>query len=271
MKPPKPDPELNSILDELVRSVQNILDSEFIGAYLQGSFAVGEWDSDRDVDFLVVVEEDVDERERATLQRMHGRLYGLPSHWAQHLEGSYVPRKILKREDPKRTEFLYLDNTHRALIRSAHDCTLVVRWVMQECGIPLAGLDPQGLVDPVPDEHLCREIRSTMCKSSEEIIHGRFTIDNRWAQPDVVLSYCRMLHILETGRIASKGAAARWARLALDPTWMGRPGPSLRFRRRADPDEFRQTLEFVRQEVAIALRCEPDPRPGMDFPNGSTG
>jgi hypothetical protein len=36
---PTPFPELNAVLMELVQSVQAILGSDFIAAYLQGSFA----------------------------------------------------------------------------------------------------------------------------------------------------------------------------------------------------------------------------------------
>jgi hypothetical protein len=53
---PTPDPELNVVLHELVASVQAVLRDNFVAAYLQGSFAVGDWDADRDVDFLIAVD-----------------------------------------------------------------------------------------------------------------------------------------------------------------------------------------------------------------------
>jgi predicted nucleotidyltransferase len=47
-------PDLNEVLRELVSSVQAILGENFCGAYLQGSFAVGDADEHSDVDFIVV-------------------------------------------------------------------------------------------------------------------------------------------------------------------------------------------------------------------------
>ena len=44
MNHPTPDLELNAVLRELVTSVQAILGDTFIGAYLQGSFALGGWE-----------------------------------------------------------------------------------------------------------------------------------------------------------------------------------------------------------------------------------
>jgi predicted nucleotidyltransferase len=213
---PTPDLELNSVLDEFVASVQRVLGNNFVAAYLQGSFALGDWDNDSDVDFTIVVEREVSDTELADLQTMHARLFNLKSEWAKHLEGSYFPKIKLKKGDPEKTKLPYLDNTHDKLIMSDHDNTLVVRWVVRECGITLAGSDPKELIDPVSADDLRHEVAATMREWAEEIFTGKWGMNNRWAQPFAVLSYCRMLHTLETGRIASKLAGAEWARNALD-------------------------------------------------------
>ena len=59
MTNPTPYAELNTVLDELVTCVQAILADNFVAAYLQGSFAVGDFDKDSDVDFLIVTEEEI--------------------------------------------------------------------------------------------------------------------------------------------------------------------------------------------------------------------
>ena len=48
---PTSNPELNTVIYELVKSVQEILKDNFVSAYLQGSFAISGWDNDSDVDF----------------------------------------------------------------------------------------------------------------------------------------------------------------------------------------------------------------------------
>ena len=53
---PTPIAELNAVLQELVASVRATLGTNFIGAYLQGSFAIGDWDADSDVDFSIAIE-----------------------------------------------------------------------------------------------------------------------------------------------------------------------------------------------------------------------
>lgn len=254
---PTSDPELNAVLQELVSSIQAALGSNFIGAYLQGSFAVGDWDIHSDVDYLVAIDHELSEEHLSALQAMHGRIFDLDSSWAKHLEGSYFPKQLLRRMDPAREALWYLDNGSRALIRSVHDNTLVVRWTVRECGVTLAGSHPQALIDPVSADDLRREVVETMHEWGDEIISGRYSIHNRWAQPFAVLSYCRMLHTLQTGRVESKPTGARWAIKALDSRWTDliqrawdeRPNPSLKVHQEAGPKDVERTIEFI--EYAI--------------------
>jgi hypothetical protein len=253
-KIPTPDPDLNAVLLELVKSIQAILGDNFIAAYLQGSFAIGDWDIYSDVDFLVAMDQEISEAELPALQAMHVRIYNLESSWAKHLDGSYFPREILKQGDPTKKPLLYLDNAHDALIRSDHDNSLVVRWMVREHGITLAGPEPRELIDPISTDDLRQEVWMTMQDWAEDIFCGRWPMNNRWAQPFAVLSYCRMLHTLHTGRIHSKPAGARWAKSALDKGWIGlverackeRSDPSWKVRRNADPEDVRRTIEFIR-------------------------
>jgi predicted nucleotidyltransferase len=251
---PTSNSELNTVLHEFVESVQEILKDNFVSAYLQGSFAMGDWDNDSDVDFTIVVENDIPEADLGALQIMHARIYNLGPEWAKHLEGSYFPKDILKSGDPAKKELWFLDNTFDKLILSNHDNTLVVRWVVREYGITLAGIPAKELIDFVSADDLRKEILSTMQEWGDEINSGRWKMENKWAQPFAVISYCRMLHSLNTGRIASKLSGAEWAKNALNHHWTGliqrawdeRPNPSFKVRQSAEPNEIEKTKEFIR-------------------------
>ena len=75
----------------------------------------------------------------AALQAMHKRLHALDVPWAKHLEGSYIPKGSLRRLDPARPPYLYLDYGSSTLEWDNHDNTDVVRWSLREYGISLAG------------------------------------------------------------------------------------------------------------------------------------
>jgi hypothetical protein len=130
----------------------------------------------------------------------------------------------------------------------------VVRWVVREHGVVLAGPNPVMLVDPLPVEVLRQEILEGMNEWGEQILADPEIINNRFYQTFAVLHYCRMLHDLHTGFPGSKRAGTEWAKANLDPAWAGlidrawdgRPDPALSSRQPADPEDLKRTVEFVR-------------------------
>jgi hypothetical protein len=260
-----PYTELNSVLEELVTSIQGVVGDQFVGAYLQGSFAVGDFDRHSDVDFNIAMKDELSDDHVAALQTVHARVYGLPSEWAQHLEGSYFPAAILRDYEQRGTPLWYLDHGSQSLVRSDHCNTLVVRCVVRERAVVLAGPSPTTLVDPVPVDALRREIRDTMRTWGKEILDQPNRYRNRFYQGFIVLSYCRMLHDLVEGRPGSKRAGATWAKANVDPAWSplidrawgGRPNPAVSVREPADPADFESTLQFVRM---IISESEREPR-----------
>lgn len=78
------------------------------------------------------------------------------------------------------------------------------------------------VVDVVTADELRSEIRRTMRERAQDLRASRDSSDKPWSawlQPHVVLAYCRMLHILSTGRVGSKLTAGHWALSALDDRW----------------------------------------------------
>ncbi len=266
MRTPTAYPELNAVLGELVAGARGILAENFRGAYLQGSFALGEADEHGDVDFIVVTHDEVGEGQVALLQQLHRRIYAIEIPWAQHLEGSYVPEGRLRRVDPSRSSFLYLDNGASELTRDSHCNTAVVRWTLRERGIVLAGPRPTSLVDPVSADQLRAEIAREVREWSEwapaPTKAGGMSC---WKQTLLVLSFCRMLHTLECGEITSKRAAGEWALGALDPDWASlirralddRPDPWVRVYQPADEETAGRTLAFAEYAVEEAARFSP--------------
>ena len=171
MTGPTSYPELNGVLRELVASARSILADSFCGAYLQGSFATGEADVHSDVDFVVVTHGEVEADQLDGLQEMHKRIHGLDVPWAQHLEGSYIPKALLRRRDSTRTPFLFLDNGASELVRDEHCDTAVVRWLLREHGVVLVGPDPKQLIDPVSPATLRSEALATMPEYASSARH----------------------------------------------------------------------------------------------------
>jgi len=238
-------PDLNAVLSELVGGARSVLGENFCGAYLHGSFAAGDADIFSDVDFMVVTHEELSGAEEAGLQAMHRRIYTLETPWAQHLEGSYVPTSRLRRVDWSRSPFLYLDNGSDRLVFDSHCNTAVVRWLLREHGLALAGPEPRALIDPVSASELQREAAARVHEYAE---WAREPTEagpmSRWKQPYLVITFCRLLFTLYEGRVPSKREAVAWALDTLDLEWHGlirraledRPNPWERVYQPSGPD-----------------------------------
>lgn len=256
-------PELNALLDEFVAGVRAILAENFCGAYLQGSFAVGDADEHSDVDFLIVTVDEVTDEQLAALQTLHERIYALDVPWAQHLEGSYVPRDRLHELDPARSPFLYLDNGASELEWDNHCNTAVVRWSLRERGVTLAGPDPKSLVAPVSTADLRSDVLAALHDYAEWApAPTKADGMSQWKQVFLVLTCCRSLCTLERGEVSSKREGGEWALGALDAEWAGlvrralddRPDPWGRVHRPADPERAARTLAFIAYALDEAAR-----------------
>ena len=252
-------PDLDAVLAELVAGAQAVLGEDFHGAYLHGSFATGDADEFSDVDFVIVVRGELTDRQQDGLQSLHRRLYGLDTPWAQHLEGSYIPEGALRRMDWSHRPFLFLDNGASELVRDAHCNTAVVRRVLRERGLVLAGPAPATIIEPVTAADLRREALARVQEYADWAYEGPMSA---WKQPYLVLTLCRLLFTLVTGRVGAKGEAGTWAVGALDSEWADligraiadRADPWERAGRPADPGLEARTVEFATYAVAEAAR-----------------
>lgn len=258
---PTPFLELNEVLARLVSGTRSVLGENFVGAYLQGSFAVGDADEHSDVDFLVVTERELTEDEQRELRELQERLFALPTQWAQHLEGSYVPREQLYELDPERRPWFYFDNGATEPAWDNHDNTAIVRWSLREHGVVLAGPDPKELVDVVsPDDVRAEALRALpefVAWAPEPTRTGGMS---RWKQRLLVLSLCRILHSVESGAVGSKRESGEWALEAVDAEWRGLIAAALEPRGEpwadlwepADPELADRTLAFCEYAARAA-------------------
>jgi predicted nucleotidyltransferase len=217
-------PELASVLQQFVASVEKALGSNFLGAYLVGSLASGDFDLDSDVDFLVLTKTELADAEVRSLRTIHADIHALACYPAEHLEGSYLSVDLLNRADLVGVEPLwYVDNGSTSLERSVHDNQWHVRWILRERGTTIVGPDPKTLMHPIPAEALRTEAVKGLQELKNHLVaaidqrSGWFNM--RFGQSFAVLTCCRMLHTCQTATVQSKLSAMRWAEQSLDPAW----------------------------------------------------
>ena len=211
--------EVNDLLRTLADGVQEALGEDFVAAVLQGSFAVGDWDEHSDVDFIVAARARPTDTQTNVLRALHGRLRDLPTPWAAHLEGSYFPAAVLRTCARRDEPLVYFDRGHRTPVLDTHCNTAVVRQVVRQHGIRLAGAAPTLLVDPVPVAILRAEIYGRMFGWGREVLASPGKWATRFYQGYLVLNYCRAWCDLATGTVGSKRRGAGWAKERVTPAW----------------------------------------------------
>lgn len=256
--------ELDKVFYELAEAYKKALGDNFVGLYIQGSLAVGDFDMTSDVDFEVVINRELTFEELDRIQKVHTIFRNRDSRWVQHLEYSFFPLpkfiqhssryengKINNSEERK---LWYFDNGARTMKKSDHDNTLVVRWEVREKGITVLGPDPKTLIGPITPNDLRREIKNFHVGWIPGLIANPDPWKNRFHQVFFVLHFSRALQDLEEGRITTKKEGMEWAKKNLDPTWHDlidyswdeRKDENISKDQSVNPQRWEKTLEFVK-------------------------
>jgi hypothetical protein len=222
---PTPYPSVNAALHELLTQAQMILGYHFVGVYLSGSLAVGDFDPrTSDIDLILVTDAPLSEDCFAALQEMHARFAAGGSPWAAKLEAVYIPAPALRHGAPTDAKYPVLEKGRALAMDPLEDAWSVQCYTVREHGVAVAGPAPHTLFDPVDPADMNREgsaIAGTWLEQARADPSWLAGVRQRKNQAFVVLTLCRLLYTLETGAVASKPGAARWAQQALDPRWAG--------------------------------------------------
>jgi hypothetical protein len=215
---PTPFAELNELLAEFVRRVRAILGDDFVGAYLTGSFALGDPDTASDCDFLVVAADQPTVEQEFALRTLHEEIVTWPGYWAYNLEGSYAPKADLRALATFGRQWLYVNRGSREMEWSTHCNVADVRWVLRERAPTLAGAAGREFACEVPGDVLRKQMRPQIENFLEDLLAWT-TFDVSWSQRYAVEAVSRMLYTLERGEVISKRRALEWAHAALPEEW----------------------------------------------------
>jgi predicted nucleotidyltransferase len=264
---PTPYPDVNEILSLLFSNIQEILGKQFVGMYLFGSLANGDFDEHSDIDVLIVTDGKISEETFAALKEMHERINSIDSPWAIQIEASYIPRTALRRFDPTDNLHPHMDRgDNEVLHMMSHESDWIVqRHVLRERGIVIKGPNLRGLIDLVSPAELRRAVIDVLPLWIKPILENPSLIKKRGYQSYCVLTLCRMSYTLNYGEILSKPNAAKWALEHMDPKWkplieralIGRQNSNLD----ATPEDIRGTLDMMQY---VLQQTKPTPYPEVN-------
>jgi hypothetical protein len=208
------------LLGRLLACARETLAERFVGFYVHGSLATGDFDPRRsDIDFLVAVSDELPEETATTLGSRHAEIAASDLPWATNHEGSYIPLTTLRRHDPDHCRH-YAVRIGGSFGRDRHGSEWVIqRHVIREHGVALAGPAPQTLIAPITEDDLKAAVRNLLWEWwMPQLADSRRLSDSEY-QAYAVLTMCRALYTLEHGTIVAKPVAADWALRTLPSEW----------------------------------------------------
>jgi hypothetical protein len=206
-----PYADLDEVLAELLGQWRRILAEDLVGAYVQGSFALGSGDRHSDCDWLVATRGSLTDSQLAQLRALHEEIPTRDGPWYRDLEGSYAPIDELNSVEHLGRKWLFNDHGHRTLAWDDHCNRAYTRWILREHGVTLTGPEPRSFMPVVPAAGLRREAAASLPTFLGDLA-AWIDIDTvAWGQRYAVVTACRALFTLETAEVASKQCALEWA------------------------------------------------------------
>lgn len=220
---PTPYPDVNVVLRDFVDHNQSILGNHFLGFYIYGSLALGDFDPyNSDIDFIVVTDIDISDDFFNPLQEMHAQFDASHSPWSRKVEAAYIPKDVLNQSTPTSATYLQIEKGSTLFRAPLEIGWAFQRYTLREYGIVVIGPELPTLINPVNITDM-RQAASMILRGwleqSQQDASWRAWAKIRSNQAFVVLTLCRLRYSLETGDVASKLAAARWMQKKFEEKW----------------------------------------------------
>jgi predicted nucleotidyltransferase len=242
---PTPYAEVYHLLQVFLAEVRAVLGEQFIGLYLYGSLASGDFVPARsDIDFLVVTAGELPAGVISALGNLHARLWATGAKWALKLEGSYITQAALRRYNPEDGPFPCVNEGKFYLARHESDWVLQ-RHILRESGVAVAGPDIGPLIDPVSPADIRAAVRGYLREWWQPMLRNPERLQSREYQAYATLSMCRAFYTLQHGRVASKTDSARWAQRTFGERWTALIDRALAWPEGEQADEITETLGFM--------------------------
>jgi hypothetical protein len=241
-----PYPGVNEAVHHLLKYVRAALGAYFVGLYLHGSLAGGDFNpQSSDIDFVIVTTQELPESILPDLEAAHRRVWSSGLEWGALMEGTCFPVKSFYRHnlnDPPRPHVCQ----EKFFISRQETDWIINRHILRANGVVVAGPPLRTLIAPVTKE----EIRWTVSEGLRTDWAPRLN-DLEWLkppgnQPFVVLTNCRSLYTLRYGTVKSKPGCARWALTALGKRWQGLIEYAMSWKRGMPPGDTGKTLDMMR-------------------------
>ena len=208
------DPTIESFAQELAAGLGSALGADLVALYLYGSSVTGGFDVGvSDVDLLAVTARDISDTDLATLSAFHRAFVELHPEWDDRLEIVYVGRETLAQF--RSGGLLGVISPGEPFhVRDGVEQWLQNFYLVRETGATLFGPCPGDLLPEIS----WPEFIAATTRYAGEVRDRSLRDATPGARAYAVLTMCRALCTIQSGRHCSKHEGAEWARARM-PEW----------------------------------------------------
>lgn len=217
-----PYSSVNTVVEHVLRNVEIILGDNFVGIYLFGSLAVGDFDPETsDVDMLIASARPLSVSEVDRLSEFHKTLFSSGLQYADQLECFYAAKSDLLGFKQGVSPCYKVDRGSGGLRLETLDADWVINsFSLQNHGIAVAGPDVKTILASVSVESLKSGIRELMETWWLPIAQNRLKLEHPGYRFYAILTMARMLATLDLNQIISKKAAVKYAVSKCEKRWV---------------------------------------------------
>lgn len=251
-----PDESIEPLLDELREEIGEALGSRLVGLYLYGSYVTGgSLPGSSDIDLLAATNEDLTLFDLDHLAAMHDAFARRHPEWNDRIEVAYLSAAALASFKERRSPIAVISPGEPLHLRKeGAGADWLMNWhLVRTGGRVLQGPAPETIIAPTTQEEFVESLREHVRAGEPWAAQAR----GRKAVGYVILTLCRTLVAVKTGRHSSKPEAAAWVKRAY-PRWVELVDQALAGR--VDPDgsrpaepgqiaEMRAFFGFVRESL----------------------
>ncbi|MBF4696051.1 nucleotidyltransferase domain-containing protein [Fusibacter ferrireducens] len=195
---------VKTILNDLQMELIETFRSKISAIYIHGSIVTGNFRAkSSDIDYLVLLCDELDEIEIETLKEIHSKLVSKHGHWGKKLEGSYVLRNEVLNENPPVKPRLYYNNM---LLRYE---AYGLEWIFEQYNLKNYGVAiyesgfKVSFNEISPNTIQETSVKLLMMEWLPKIKNNDYNWTNEYLVYGV-LSVCRLIYSIETGSVNSK-------------------------------------------------------------------
>ena len=239
---------VDEMLEVLLAEVRSILGEQFVGMYLDGSLALGDFDeATSDIDVLMLTADFLPSEMVAALAAMHAQFSESASKWGHEMEVSYIPREALGQLPRREKQFVLprIERGETLTLREHHMDWVLHCYILREYGITLVGEPLTNLIDTVTPQMMKEAARDLFDFWWRPMADDPTHLESVGYRVYNILTMCRILYTVRLGTVASKPEAARWAMAVLPERWRRLVETAANWNGE-EVDNLVETVDFIR-------------------------